>query len=90
LLEDPGTGPGRQVAAAAAGTLLVAYSPLGEPLRVDAAQFPRPPVTARWFDPRNGTFRNVQKLPGAGKPFVPPSKGRGQDWLLVLEKSTLR
>jgi hypothetical protein len=47
-------------------------------------------VTARWFDPRHGTFQKVQQLAGDGKPFVPPTKGRGQDWLLVLEKSTLR
>jgi hypothetical protein len=91
LLQDPNTGTGRQVAAAAAdGTLLVAYSPLGEPVRVDAGKFPLYSVTARWFDPRHGTFQKVQQLAGDGKPFVPPTKGRGQDWLLVLEKSTLR
>ncbi len=75
--------------AATDGTLLVAYSPLGESLRVDGEQFPLQYVAARWFDPRDGTFQKVQKLPKAGKPFVPPTKGRGQDWLLVLEKSTL-
>lgn len=91
LLRDPASGTGRQVAAASAdGTLLVAYSPLGEPLRVAAQRFPPGAGTARWFDPRNGTFRPVQKRPATGKPFVPPLKGRGQDWVVVLEKSTLR
>jgi hypothetical protein len=91
LLNDPGTGKRPQVAARgggwypAGGLLPAGRTPTGRPGEVS------PPIRGRLVvDPRSGTFRDVRKLPRAGKPFVPPSKGRGQDWLLWLEKSTLR
>lgn len=42
-----------------------------------------------WYDPRAGEIRFVEKVPGKGiKYFTPPSNGRGNDWLLVIDDAS--
>jgi hypothetical protein len=62
------------------------YSVVGKPFTVNPGKISGRTITATWFDPRTGktqsagTFNNQQP-----KQFSPPSKGYGQDWVLVLD-----
>ena len=39
-----------------------------------------------WFNPRNGEAKPIGVIAGTGtKNFQPPTKGRGNDWILVLD-----
>jgi hypothetical protein len=58
-------------------------------LTVDLAQFSGP-ITACWYNPTNGTWKNIQddSFPHHGShPFVAPGDNgtRTNDWVLVLE-----
>lgn len=62
------------------------YSTVGKPFTVNPGKISGKTLTATWFDPRTGktqsagTFDNQQP-----KLFTPPSKGYGNDWVLVLD-----
>jgi hypothetical protein len=46
-------------------------------------------VTASWYNPRNGQLKFIGTFPGKGKrTFTPPSGGRGNDWILVLDDAS--
>lgn len=68
---------------AEAGKTFAAYLPSGGTLQLDlggaAGVF-----TARWFDPRTGTFRDAGRVDGgAARSFTAPAAG---DWALLLVK----
>ncbi|MGQ9620014.1 MAG: glycoside hydrolase family 140 protein [Bacteroidales bacterium] len=43
-------------------------------------------LNVSWYDPRTGEMRFVEKVSGKGvKHFTPPSRGRGNDWILLLD-----
>jgi hypothetical protein len=43
-------------------------------------------VKAQWYDPREGTWREIGSFTNTGtREFVPPSTGEQNDWVLVLE-----
>jgi hypothetical protein len=43
-------------------------------------------VRAWWFNPRNGDATDIGTFPARDiKMFTPPEKGRGKDWILVLD-----
>jgi len=46
-------------------------------------------ITAYWFDPRTGESKLIDTFPGKGsRKFTPPSNGRGNDWILVLDDAS--
>jgi hypothetical protein len=46
-------------------------------------------VIAYWFDPRKGEAKLIETFPGKGtRKFIPPSNGRGNDWILVLDDAS--
>jgi hypothetical protein len=65
--------------------------PTSRVITVNLSKFSAP-VTARWYDPANGTFTSIAGSPFANsgsRQFSPPganADGDG-DWLLVLETS---
>ena len=63
------------------------YLPLGLPVTVDLSKISGANcVRAFWFDPRTGTETLFSVLPAQGKTtLVPPSSGKGCDWILILE-----
>lgn len=88
---NPGGAEYVAVAADPEGAMLLAYLPNPRPVTVDLSKFGLP-VLAKWFDPANGVFRDVDgskpELPNAGKhEFVPPSRNSGGDgdWVLVID-----
>jgi hypothetical protein len=77
------------VGAAANDTLAMAYCPNTRAITANLARFSAP-VSARWYDPTDGTYREIAGSPmaNAGKrSFTPPAaNARGEtDWVLVLE-----
>jgi hypothetical protein len=84
LLEDfPGANHMR--AARGPGYAFV-YSPCGLPFRVNGRALPHPQLRATWFDPRTGEQHALEPVENAGElRFTPPSSGRGEDWVLILD-----
>jgi hypothetical protein len=70
------------------GSLVIVYTPTVRALTIDMTKLSGS-VTARWFDPTNGTYTPVVGSPFANsgsRQFTPPgnnAEGSG-DWLLVL------
>jgi hypothetical protein len=43
-------------------------------------------ATARWYDPREGTWREIGEFANTGtRQFVAPAQGAQSDWVLVLD-----
>lgn len=62
------------------------YSPQGLPLDVNPAPLGAKLLKALWFDPRSGEETLFSLCDGsAPDTFVPPTRGEGNDWLLILE-----
>ncbi|THF76750.1 DUF4038 domain-containing protein [Cohnella fermenti] len=62
------------------------YSPNGLTLKVALEKIQGEEFEASWFDPRTGEFHPVGTYPNRGEQaFTPPSSGRGNDWVLVLD-----
>jgi hypothetical protein len=71
------------------GSLAVVYDPAGNALTVNLAKFSGP-VTARWYDPSNGTFTAITGSPFANSGshvFSTPGANHdgNPDWVLVLQ-----
>jgi len=87
IMNGPDTGPAKVRAALARdGSFALVYSPRGEPfmIRVNAIRSGR--IRGTWFDPRYGVTEPIHTTDTPGfQTFVPPTHGRGCDWLLVLD-----
>jgi arylsulfatase A-like enzyme len=84
LREQPGvTDPARFVAAAATEDrkTLVAYTPKGDPVALDAKAISADANKSRWFNPRTGRFDPAaSNEPGK---FAPPT--RDEDWIFLIQ-----
>lgn len=88
LVVDGPTSGGAHVRAARAGdgSFAFVYSPRGEPFAVRLGAIDARRVSAWWFDPRYGIAEHIHTSNNAGfQTFVPPTSGRGYDWMLVLD-----
>jgi hypothetical protein len=44
-------------------------------------------VRESWYDPRYGSQYHVHTSDNAGfQTYTPPTRGRGKDWVLILER----
>ncbi|MBZ0304110.1 MAG: glycoside hydrolase family 140 protein [Anaerolineae bacterium] len=69
------------------GTFAFIYSPRGEQFTIDKRVFKSSRATEAWFDPRYGcTYYDHTTVNAAFQTYVPPTSGRGNDWLLILEQ----
>jgi len=65
------------------------YFPTGWPAEIILDKIGAKSVTAYWYDPRNGESKVIETFPGTGtKKFTPPSAGRGNDWILVIDDAS--
>jgi hypothetical protein len=87
LASQSGDGPYRLVSARAEdGSFVVAYTPRGQSMGIHMDKLHGAPVKAQWYDPRDGTWREIGQYPNQGtQEFVPPSQGKQDDWVLVLD-----
>lgn len=64
------------------------YTPDGKELQVRMGKISGQQVKAYWFDPRTGKKDEIGIYNNDGiQTFIPPSNGRGNDWVLVLDGS---
>ncbi|MFZ6029264.1 MAG: glycoside hydrolase family 140 protein [Chloroflexota bacterium] len=87
ILDGPASG-GAKIRAARTrnGTLAFVYSPRGEAFTVDRRVFNAKRIKESWYDPRYGcTYPFHTATNAAFQTYVPPTSGRGNDWILILE-----
>ena len=77
-------------ARASDGSYLFVYSTLGEGFRVDLKKLSGKQIDAFWYNPREGTAKKIGTFanPQSLKTFLPPSQGRNNDWVLVLDDAS--
>lgn len=62
------------------------YSPNGLSIKVNMGRISGDKVKAHWYNPRNGGSLYIGEYHNSGvQCFVPPSSGRNNDWVLVLD-----
>lgn len=65
------------------------YFPTGWTAGIQLDKIGAKTIKAYWFDPRKGEAKLIETIPGSGtRKFTPPSSGRGNDWILVLDDSS--
>ena len=75
-----------RAACAADGSFAFIYSPRGEAFTVDKNFLKARRNREIWFDPRYGTSYVVHTTDTHGfQTYTPPTSGRGQDWVLIIE-----
>lgn len=84
LVEDRSNGMSHQCAGKGDGYAFL-YSPLGLPLYTHLNSLGGAALRAAWFDPRTGRSQEFACVPPKDNVFVPPTSGKGQDWVLVLD-----
>ncbi len=68
------------------GRLAFVYSPYGEAFTLDKSIIKADRVREIWWDPRYGVAKEMHVTDRWGfQTYTPPTRGRGQDWLLILE-----
>ncbi|MFC1975274.1 glycoside hydrolase family 140 protein [Chloroflexota bacterium] len=91
IVDGPTHGPSKIRAMRAPDeSKIVVYTPKGEPFTLDQSVVKAAYVGQSWFDPRYGVSYEFRLSPRAwdGQTFqtyMPPTSGRGQDWVLVLQ-----
>ena len=87
LASDPGRGTDHiRATRAEDGSYALVYSASGRPFTVDLGRLSGERLRTSWYDPRDGTSRVIGASAREGKKeFRPPSRGKGHDWVLVLD-----
>ncbi len=64
------------------------YSPNGLKLQVNMGRISGENIKAYWYNPRNGEAKYIGEEANKGvATFTPPTSGRNNDWILVLDDS---
>jgi len=76
----------RRAARAADGSFAMVYLPTGGEVTVQWEPSGGREIRGWWFDPRNGEVRRIgERKWERAMSFSAPGKGRGNDWLLILD-----
>lgn len=77
-----------QAARARDGSFAFIYTPMGRSFTVQPDLLSGSTVQGYWYDPRTGKSRPLGKFSTASvQEFKPPTSGRGNDWVLVLDQA---
>jgi len=92
LVNDPmGTSDRIQACRASDGSYAFIYTATGAKLVIRMVdriyeKLSGNAIKAYWYDPRLGTSTYIGEFPKTeSREFTPPSSGRGNDWVLVLD-----
>lgn len=88
IVVDGPRGRGARVRALLAGdgSFAFAYSPRGEPFTIDRGALRYERLREIWYDPRYGVASLIHTTDTTSlQTYTPPTSGRGNDWVLVLE-----
>ncbi len=61
------------------------YTPYGREIQVDCSHLGGEFIRASWFNPRTGEETVICDISPRKAIFVPETRGKGQDWVLILE-----
>ncbi len=65
------------------------YFPTGWTAEINLDKIGAKNIDAYWFDPRKGEAKPAEMISGTGtRKFTPPTNGRGNDWILVLDDAS--
>ena len=92
LIADPlGTADRIQACRSSDGSYAFIYTTTGAKLSIRLVdriyeKLSGTTIKAYWYDPRLGTATHIEDFAKTeGRQFTPPSSGRGNDWVLVLD-----
>ncbi len=90
LINDAGTRADHVRAARAEdGSFAFVYIPTGKKIAVSIGKIKGQRIRGYWYNPRNGSSILMGLFFGKVlEEFTPPTKGRGNDWVLVLDDAT--
>lgn len=89
IIVDGSMSGGAKIRAAQArnGSFAFVYSPRGEPFTIDRRIINAKRIKESWYDPRYGcTYTMHISANAAFQTYTPPTSGRGNDWILILEE----
>lgn len=91
IKDGPLTGGGKiRAAVANDSSFAFIYSPRGERFSVDKSLINGERTNEIWFDPRYGITYKIHSPDTKGiQTFTPPTSGRGNDWILIIENADL-
>jgi hypothetical protein len=91
IKNGPATGGGKiRAAVADDGTFAIVYSPRGESFTIDKSVVEARYIKEIWYDPRYGVSYHIHTGDTDGtQTYTPPTSGRGQDWILIIENAKL-
>jgi hypothetical protein len=92
IKNGPATG-GAKIRAATAedASFAIVYSPRGESFTIDKSVVNARYIKEIWFDPRYGVSYHIHTGDTQGiQTYTPPTSGRGQDWILIIENADLK
>jgi hypothetical protein len=87
ILNGPTSGEAKVRAARSSdGSFAIFYSPRGESFALDKSIIKAERVREIWYDPRYGVSYEFHQTDHWGiQTYTPPTSGRGNDWILLLE-----
>lgn len=88
IIKDGSKTGGGKIRAAVAkdGSFAFIYSPRGEQFTIDKNLIKGTRTNEIWFDPRYGISYYIHSPDTKGfQTFTPPTSGRGNDWILIVE-----
>jgi hypothetical protein len=92
IIKDGSMTGGGKIRAAVAndGSFAFIYSPRGEPFSIDKSRITGVRTNEIWFDPRYGIANTIHSPDTKGiQTYRPPTFGRGNDWILIIEDADL-
>jgi hypothetical protein len=87
ILNGPVTGGAKiRAVRSSDGSFAIVYSPRGESFTLDKSIINAQRVKEIWYDPRYGISYEIHQTDNAGiQTYTPPTNGRGNDWVFLLE-----
>jgi len=87
ILNGPATGGAKiRAARSSDGSFAVIYSPFGESFTLNKKVVKAARFRELWYDPRYGVSYEIDQPERWGiQTYTPPTHGRGQDWVLLIE-----
>jgi len=87
IVDGPRQGGARiRAAVARDSSFAFFYSPRGENFTVDRSRIKGPRIREIWYDPRYGAAYDVHTTDNTTfQTYTPPTSGRGNDWVLIIE-----
>lgn len=91
IKDGPMSGSGKiRAEVARDSSFAIIYSPRGENFTLDKRMISGTVITEIWFDPRYGIASKILSSDTRGiQTYTPPTSGRGNDWVLIIENADL-